>query len=443
MTPRHDSPASVLIIGAGWAGLSAAVRLAQQQIPVTVLEAALHPGGRARGLEMNGLRVDNGQHLLIGAYEATLAMLHTLGMDERKALLRMPLDLTMRSPRQEGINLASLYLPAPLNLAFGLLRTSGIPWSERVAALFGLSRLMRWHSSQDLPVSTLLRHHKIPTRLIEGIFNPLCLAALNTHPDIASGQLFATVLQASFSQRRRHSDLLIPRLDLSAVFVDPARRFIEQHGGRLLTRARVRALDYQGDQGYRVVLDDGEFSAPQVILATPAHITQSLCASLPALQTWASKLKHLDDEPICTVYLRYPEKTRLTPPFIGMLETTGQWLFDRRLTGTPGVMAVVISASGAHLHLDNSALIKQIKAELSLFYPDWPEPLDAFVIREKRATFRASVGCERFRPSHQMPLPGLWLAGDYIQTGLPGTLEGAVLSGLQCAKSIINPKNPS
>ena len=182
--------------------------------------------------------------------------------------------------------------------------------------------------------------------------------------------------------------------------------------------------------------------AEQVILATPPEATLSLLQPHAALQTATQKLSNLHSLPICTLYLRYPHDTTLQRDFVGLLGGTAQWVFDRgRLTGENGLMAVVISGPGAHMREDGASLTRRIVQELSMHFPHWPAPLDSKLIRERRAGFAATVDVERHRPGHVSGVRGLWIAGDYTATGYPATLEGAVRSGVECARLILQGGN--
>ncbi|MCG5515537.1 MULTISPECIES: hydroxysqualene dehydroxylase HpnE [unclassified Ectothiorhodospira] len=429
----HD----ICIVGGGWAGLSAAVRLTEAGRRVTVLEATRHLGGRARRVDRDGMPLDNGQHLLLGAYEHTLRLMKTLGMEESRAFMRLPLDLNMREAGAPGIGLASFYLPAPLHLLAGLLSARGMPGRDRLRALPGLARLMRWQQDEDISVSRLLHEHGQPEVLVRGLWEPLCLATLNTPLTQASAKLFCAVLRGAFSGHRSHADLLVPRMSLGDLLPKPAHQWLDARGVSVRTLTHVCSV-IPTETGFTLALRDGEtLDAHQVVLATAHPAAARLLKPLPSLKDVTEGLEALETEPICTVYLQYPESVRLQTPFFGMLGTTAQWTFDRRITGQPGLMAVVISASGPHMQMDNQALVAQVRAELHMLFPDWPFPLKSWVIREKQATFRAAVDCDRLRPGNTLPQPGLWLAGDYTLTGLPATLEGAVISGLQCAQAIL------
>ncbi|MCG5535101.1 hydroxysqualene dehydroxylase HpnE [Ectothiorhodospira mobilis] len=433
-------PAGVCVLGAGWAGLAAAVRLTQAGEAVTLLEAAPHPGGRARGVDLAGTRLDNGQHLLLGAYGQTLDLVRALGVQESAAFLRLPMDLGIRRAGAPDIGLSSLYLPTPLHLLGGLLTARGLPALARLRALPGLARLMRWQGQEDCSVLALLHRYRQPGCLIDGLWAPLCVATLNTAPERASARLFTAVLRGAFSGHRSHSDLLMPRGSLSAALPDPAVAWLQAHGARVHLGCRVQALRPQPGGGFHLALRGGDtLAARQVVLATAHPEAARLLPPLPGLCETAARLRRLQTEPICTVYLQYAESARLPTPLLGLLGTTGQWVFDRRFAGEPGRMAVVISASGPHMALDRTALAGRIQKELAAFFPDWGPPRASWVIRERQATFRAGVDCDALRPGNATPLPGLWLAGDYTATGLPGTLEGAVISGVQCAQALTQP----
>lgn len=434
------NPTGVCVIGGGWAGLAAAVHLTRAGEAVTLLEAAPRTGGRARGVEMSGTRLDNGQHLLLGAYVETLRLVRELGVQESAAFLRLPMDLSIRRRGTPDIGLSSLYLPTPLHLLGGLLTARGLPLSHRLKALPGLARIMKWQGQEDCPVHTLLRAHGQPETLIEGLWGPLCVATLNTAPERASARLFTAVLRGAFSGHRSHADLLMPRGALSAALPDPATRWLSARGTRIRTGTRVETLHRRDGGGFTLTLRGKDtLAADRVVLATPHPEAARLLAPLPGMADTVARLRRLETEPICTVYLQYPTSARLPTPLLGLLGTASQWVFDRRFVGEPGRMAVVISASGPHMRLDRQALAAQVGAELGLFFPEWGTPEHTWVIRERQATFRSTVDCDALRPANATPLPDLWLAGDYTATGLPGTLEGAVISGVQCARAMSQP----
>ena len=435
----------VVVVGGGWAGLAAAVELCCHGVRVTVLEAAPQLGGRARSVMHDGQCIDNGQHLLLGAYRDTLRLLDVVGVAETAALQRYPLHLLLKSPHQPDVRIRCPALPAPLHLIMGLLRSTGLTIADRLAALplcHSILTTEKYKTAQDISVAAWLAKHRQSTTLVRILWQPLCLAILNTPVQTASSQVFIRVLQDAFARQREDSDLLFCRTDLGAIFPAPAQRFIETHGGTVILNQRVQELrvDNGAAQGVTTTQD---IDADHVILAVPPVACQRLLEPHAALHATAQQLAQMSHEPICTVYVRYPPHIKLEIPMIGLLDTTSQWVFDRGLYGPDhaGLMAVVISGPGEHMVLNNPALSTHVVHELGQVFTEWPAPLhdaaDAIIIREKRATFSCRTGINNLRPATALPIQGAWLAGDYTDTGYPATLEGAVRSGIQCARALI------
>ncbi len=425
----------VVVVGGGWAGLAAAVELSDYGHRVVLLESSRQLGGRARRLAFGNDGVDNGQHLLIGAYRETLALMERVGMREQAAMLRLPLRLEVRNSR-DALVLAAPPLPAPLHLAFALASGRGLRMSERLRALgFALTHYVsRFELAKDCSVAELLAEQ--PERLRHLLWYPLCLATLNTLPEQASARVFLRVLRDSFARRRRDSDLLIPRLDLGRAFPEPALDFIERNGGQVRLNSRVTGLEVHNAQVTGVRLGHERLAASAVILAVPPPAAARLLSPHGLTRPLAGRLAQFAHEPIATVYLRYPADVRLPTEMMGLADGLTQWLFDRRVYGQPGLLAAVISGPGPHLDMEREALAAQVAAEVAAHFPDFPRPDEHLVVREKRATFRCHVGIDALRPGTPTAITGCWLAGDYTDTGYPATLEGAVRSGIQCARFV-------
>lgn len=438
MKPQNAS--GVVIAGGGWAGLAAAVELARHDIPVTLYESAKQLGGRARCVRFGDSRVDNGQHLMIGAYTAMLEMMRTIGLDESEMFLRQPLDLVMLSANTGNVRMRAPRLPAPLHLLIALLGARGLSLGDKLHTIrFWLNRTREGFGlAEDISVSELFRRTDQPARMVQAIWNPLCIAILNTPPGEASARLFLRVLDQAFNKARGHSDLLLPRTDLGYTLPEPAARFVENHAGQIHLSRRITAVTVQHDQIASLQMDDKTLEVEHLILATPPHITRRLLERQEAAKPLCHALSAFRNEPIVTVYLRYPEQVRMPQALVGGLDGLSQWVFDRRLCNQPGLMAVVISGEGPHTALNQATLSAIVARELAAMYPDWPEPLDTLVIRERRATLASVVGIEARRPANKTPIRGLWLAGDYTNTGLPATLEGAIRSGQACARQLLD-----
>jgi squalene-associated FAD-dependent desaturase len=434
---RGDSWQPMAVLGGGWAGLAAAVELADAGTPVTVYEAAPTLGGRARRVDFNGLALDNGLHLLIGAYRETLRLIEKVDGGAR-GLLRRPLDLNVPGE----FRLRAARLPAPLHLAAGLLGARGLSVGQRLSAARFMARLRaaKFEIEQDSSVSGLLARFEQDARLRRCLWEPLCVAALNTRPEEASARLFLNVLRDALNGSRSDSDLLLPATDLSALFPEPAARFIAARGGRIAAGCAVHAVSRQST-GFVVRSQEGEARFAQVICALPAYRVPEVLGGVVELAPLLELIGRLRHDPIYSVYLQYSEGVRLPQAMLGLVGGRAQWAFDRgQLCGQHGLVGVVISARGLHQQLDQGALTGEIQAELRAALPQLPAPRWSKVIAEKRATFACLVGVER--PPQRTPVPGLYLAGDYTASPYPATLEAAVRSGVACARMILERPKP-
>jgi squalene-associated FAD-dependent desaturase len=429
--------APVWVVGAGWAGLACALALQRTGRPVGLIEAAREPGGRARRVERAGETLDNGQHLLIGAYEGILGLLAQLGIAERDVLDRHPLSLALHDASGPVLVLRAPRWPAPLHLLAALLGAEGLSPGERLRALTRTRLLLAGPDDGDCDLAGFLQRSGQPERLTRALWSPLCRAALNTPPEQASAAVFARVLRETFTGGRARSDLLIPRRDLGALLPRPALQALAAGGAELRLGERLLGLWIEGGRLRGLRLRTGPQPAGTVVLATPHLATAGLLEEHPALAPLARDLRALEAEPTTTVYLRYPSETRLGEPMRGLLDGPAHWVFDRATAGQPGVMAVVLSGSGPCDALPKAELAQACAHQLARHLPGGVNPEVLAVIRERRATFRCSPGSNALRPGHRTVLPGLWLAGDYTDTGLPATLEGAVRSGLECARQLI------
>ena len=417
------------VVGAGWAGLAAAVGLAEQGARVTVFEASRNLGGRARRVSVDGVDLDNGQHILIGAYRATLRLMRQVGADPDRLLLRMPLELRYA----DGFHLRAPRLPYPLNLLSALFGARKLPFSEALAAMrFMISlRLGNFRVLPDRSVARLLNEHAQTGALRTHVWEPLCVSALNTPVERASAQIFVNVLRDGLTGGRNASDLLIARTDLGRLFPEPAAEYVKARGGAVELGAPVRRIA-RVPGGFR--LNDAQ-TFSRVVIACGPHQAGQLLVQLPAFDAALAAINAFAYEPIVTCYLQYPESVSLPAPMLGFSGGIVQWVFDRgRLGGPKGLLAAVISASGAHEELTKEELTARIGIELKGALGELPPPQWSQVIAEKRATFSCTPSLER--PEAFTAVPGLALAGDYVGSEYPGTLEGAVRSGIAAATAV-------
>jgi len=439
----------IAVIGGGCAGLSTAANLVERGYKVTVLEASSQLGGRARSVVVENKdlvqMLDNGQHILLGAYQETLALLHKIGINENKVFQRLPLQIHMQAGNAKpAFTLKAMQsLPAPFNLLFGFLTCNGLRFSERFAAIKLMHYLKKTHYEviSDRPLYRFLNSHQQSMNTIELLWEPICLAALNTPIENASTRLFLNVLRDAFSGNKKNSDFLLPRLDLSQIISHPLSRYIQSKGGVIKLNQRVRHLLIENN-GFSLETTSEKSHFSHVVIATsPARIDR-LLAPLPMSRHALELTQNFQYQPIYTIYLQYPVETRLPEVMIGLTGSIGQWVFDRgQLCNQNGLLAVVISAEGKHQKLSQDDLALQIAKELNRAFPQLPKPLWHKVIAEKRATFASTPNLTR--PGNKTSLPNLFLAGDYTYPDYPATIEGAIRSGVKCAELIsksINPK---
>ncbi|MSP86698.1 MAG: FAD-binding protein [Methylotenera sp.] len=436
----------IAVIGGGCAGLSAAATLVDRGYQVTLFESSAQLGGRARTVPLanNSLMhlLDNGQHILLGAYRETLALLDKIGVDEKQVFLRHPLQIKLQSTSGKTVfSLKSIpCLPAPFDVLMGLLSCKGLSFSERISAIKLMARIRRGKISQDKSLEGFLLEHKQSAKLNQMLWEPLCLAALNTPIAIASTVTFFNVLNDSFSstrfsQQNKTSDFLLPKLDLSQIIAQPLARYIQSKGGVIKRNRRIRSLVMDGN-GFNLETRDGQSFFSHIIIAVAPTNLGQLIDKIPKLNNALLATKSYLYQPIYTIYLQYPAETKMPSAMIGLSDSLGQWLFDRgQLCNQHGLMAVIISAAGRHQLLSHDALALKLTEEIKQAFPDMPKPLWHQVIAEKRATFSCMPNLPR--PHNKTLQENLYLAGDYTYADYPATIEGAVRSGIACANLIV------
>ena len=432
---RHplSEPLPIIVVGAGWAGLSCAFRLSEGGHQVILLEGSPCAGGRARTIPFQGDKVDNGQHLLTGAYHQTVALLQALSIPEGQFFSRAPLDLCLHRPCGRRLHL----MPNRPGASQGL--SLGEKWAlRRFFKKLGLQNNSGWEAlaNQDLSMQVLLQKLKQPPLLIKDFWEPLSLAALTTPLENASAQVFLHTLKTLFSADPKDAAWLFPTKDLSQTLPQAILARLSQKKMAIHYQTPVQGLLIQENRCIGVQTREQPWQGAAVVLAAPPQEVVRLVNPHPALHPLESRLAQFTHQPILTIYLRYQEPPALSPPLIGFSGPLSYWIFDRRLTLQPHLLSVVISGEGTHLTWDAKDLVKKILNDLSHHYPHLAQPLDYKIVREKRAAFSCVTGINQIRPEAQTELKGLYLAGDYTNTGFPATLEGAVASGAAAAEAI-------
>ncbi|HUG59801.1 MAG TPA: hydroxysqualene dehydroxylase HpnE [Candidimonas sp.] len=447
---------NIAVIGGGWAGLSAAVRLRQHGASVTVFEAARTLGGRARRVQSPSLNtsIDNGQHILLGAYTETQALMQELGLDSNALLYREPLAV---EAADGSFALRTARLPAPLHLLGAIIGTRGLNVAERwrlITLIQGLKR-RNWRTQPEQTVAQWLEHGRQSAHAISLFWQPLCLAALNTPIHQACAQLFARVLQDSLGGPKTACDVLIPRVDLSQLWPEHVEAYAPSDTpGSLSLRCGHAVRQLTGGRS-QVELDSVAYDA--VVVAGNAPAAYRLLQQLSPTESGARYLAMLsafEYIPIATLTLQLESAWKLPQPMLLLKEDParlwfGQWLFDRSAfmrgetpsdTGgnTGGLLNIVISDARTLMSHPQpeaiAAVIAQVQ-EQGRRFGTMPRVVGHEMIIEKRATFAAVPGL--MRPSNRTPWPRVWVAGDWTDTDYPAVLEGAVRSGRDAAKDVL------
>lgn len=431
MTQTSESPPrDAIVIGGGCAGLAAATKLAENGKRVLVLEARPTLGGRATAFTdpATGERVDNGQHVLLGCYRATLQLLNRIGaMDRVEIQDRLMVDVIDR--KGVASRLACPSLPPPLNLLAGVITWDALSWQDRLSAI----RVGRTFTARDNETvrAWLVRRHQTP-RLIEMLWEPLAVAALNQSIDVASAPPFARVLTEMLGRDSRDASIALPLKPLDEMYALPSSEYVERHGGEVRTNSPAK-VECRADLSVpRVTVRHETFVAPVIICAVPWFaLSEVFVDPPPSLQPTLEAADRTAASPILTVNLWF-DRVVTEHALVGLPGRTMQWIFDKRRVFGEQASHLSLVSSGAEtvVSLTNDELIALALREVNDAIPAARAAVlrRAVVVREKRATFSVAPG-QPPRPSTRTSIPGLFLAGDWIETGLPATIESAVRSG--------------
>lgn len=420
----------VVVIGAGFAGLSAAVRLTKRGAKVLVLEARSRLGGRATAFSDRdtGELVDNGQHVLLGCYRDTLAFLADIGATDNVSMQRQ-LRVTMIDREGRTSRLVCPALPSPLHLIGGVLEWDAIGWRDRLSIL----RMDGpWHRPPlaDETVEAWLIRNGQRARLREMLWEPLALAALNQSLAEATAAPFARVLKEMFGPDPQAAAIVLPAKPLHQMYAEPARTFIERAGGAV--RTGMPATVRVSGAGAAVEAANEGWTPKAVVSAVPWFALDGLIAGdRSPLGDVLDRAGAMASSPIVTVNLWF-DRVVTDEPFIGLPGRDMQWVFDKRRVfgGSASHLSLVSSGASPLVAKTNDELIAAAHQELSEALPEVRAGrlVRSTVIREPRATFSLAPR-QPARPQSATGAPGLFLAGDWIDTGLPATIESAVRSG--------------
>jgi squalene synthase HpnD len=440
--PRPPKPKKVVVLGAGYAGLAAANELILRGHDVTLIEGRALLGGRAHSFVDNktGLVLDNGQHILMGCYHESLALLKQLGVSER---LYSPPRMAVPFVSGKGRSVLAATAPEPLHLLSALLGYSELNSADKISAI-KLAVRMRLgqdpHANES--VETWMKRWGQTPNIIRALWEPLCIAALNEPVSTASATLFATVIRRSFLAGAKDASILLSRVGLSELFAPETRQLIEMCRSSIRVQVPVTGLRFDGSILREIKLADGSVMQPEaVVSALPWHVLRGL---LPAESKLAQACGQIHDAPIVSLHL-WLERPILAEPFVGLLDSPVHWVFSRDHIHGPNpegqeghVITAVVSGARDLVEKTGPELEELTMKELAKFLPETAgvRVLHRMVYKARSATFAATPETEPLRPDATTEWSNFWLAGDWTNTGLPATIEGAVVSGLRAARAV-------
>ncbi|MEM4251365.1 MAG: hydroxysqualene dehydroxylase HpnE [Candidatus Bathyarchaeia archaeon] len=439
----------VVIVGGGFAGLAAGVALAEAGYQVELLERRAALGGRAYSFidQASGEVIDNGQHLFMGCYHETFKFLRKLGTDHLVRLQSRPrVDFLDSEGRHSSLDCPNL--PPPLHLLAGLMRMRGISLGEKLSAI-RVSTALQARGARlkarlgRLTVDEWLNQCGQSQQIKDRFWDMLSIATLNLSPERAAAILLARVLQQGFAGTRTDSCMVTASVGLSELYTEQARAFIEARGGLVRLRTPVKRLLIEGGRCMGVETATGEIvTASYCISAVPYFALARLLPEELFANPYFAACRNFESSPIVSINLWF-DRPVTEFGFVGLVKGRIHWLFNkdvifRRSGKDDHLISCVISAADSYRSATREELVALAMEDLARFLPDIHQArlLRSLVVKEQHATFCATVEAEEQRPDYRTPIENLLLAGDWTNTGLPATIEGAVLSGHKCAEMI-------
>jgi len=413
----------VIVIGGGFAGLSAAAYLANKKYKVTLLEASPKLGGRAYSLldkESNSV-IDNGQHILMGCYNDTLAFFSLINATGNFHFQKR-LEVRFVKEGFQILPLKSFPLVYPFNLLIALLRFEAISFSERIGLLKVFFKLLLLSSDKfsNMTIKEWLEEENQSQNVQDAFWRILAVGALNTGLEKASAKLFIDILKQIFLKGNAAATIVLPKYGLSESYCKNVEKFILNNGGEIILSEPVE----------KIIISDGKLveihSSKKVFLDFDVVISAIPAFALNRIIDDENKISIADFKysSILNIHL-WLKENRFPEGFFGLINSPLHWVFNK---GTH--LNIVISDADELLNKSDEELLSMVKSEMKKFFLLDPEVISNYkIIKEKRATFIPSNGIIDKRPAQATRIKNLILAGDWVNTGLPSTIESAVKSG--------------
>jgi len=435
---------SITVVGGGVAGIAAACALADSGYEVHLLERRPYMGGRASSYEHPGTGkvIDNCQHILLGCCTNLIDLYRRLGVQDE---IYWSGEITFLEPGGRSSALAPSGMPAPLHTSVSFLGAKCFTSGDKITIARGILGFLReTPEDSDENFAQWLVKHRQTQRVIQRFWHPVLASALNEDPEYISVRYAAKVFREAFLFSAEGGRMGIPRIPLSELY-GRAGEYIRARGGQVHLRAAAESFEYSGEQW--IVSSAGErFRSDKLVLALSFEALEKLLPLLPRnaeADALAERLKQFQHSPITSVHLWFDrEITDLT--HAALLDTTIQWMYNKsllygtRANGDGQAIELVISASKSLIAMQRQEIIDLAMQELALFFPEVKDAalLKAAVTKEVRATYSIRPMLDRVRPGARSPWPGAYLAGDWIATGWPSTMESGVRSGYLAAQAV-------
>ncbi|MDI6802218.1 MAG: hydroxysqualene dehydroxylase HpnE [Bacteroidota bacterium] len=443
--------ADVIVIGGGLSGLAAAIKLSLSGAKVVLLEQKSILGGRTYSFtdSKTGDEVDNGQHILVGAYHKTLKYLELIGT--KHFLKRQSKPRLYFHHQQKGLHIFEISnLPKPFDITAAMLNYKILSFRERNKLLRVGLELKRWNEKferklSQLSVDSWLDSLNQSDEAKRSFWNPIVISVMNETPSRASALLFARSLRNTFLDKKIDADVLIPTVGQTKLYVEQAVELLKKNKSEVITNAKVKSIIVSDGAAVGVEAVK-KIKSKYIISSVPYYNVAQLIPKNYLNHIMFNELNLFESSPIVSINLWF-DKNVIDIEFVGLINRNLQWIFNRRrisedTTKPENYISAVISAARDEIKLTKDELVKMAVGELKEVFPDCrnAQLTNAIVIKEKRATYSATNEVESIRPNPTTPIKNFYLAGDWTNTGLPATIEGAIQSGFKCAELVISSK---
>jgi len=434
-----------LVIGGGISGISTLYNVSKYSNNILLLESRPFLGGRARSFvdTISGDEIDNGQHILMNCYDNFLQLLENLGTRRlviTQNRMKVPFLSKNRNSKKgyEVHFLKQQFFSNKLGTLVGLLSYSAFSILEKYSLIVFMLGLKIFPPKSCETVLQYLKRRNVVQKLIDFLFEPITLATLNTSVEKASATLLSTVLQLALLSGGNRSSFVIPKTGLSHLFSKSS--ILQEYSKTSTTITTIERIE-----DYFVASDskNNTYYTKSIVLATTISATKRFLSQLGSEHS----LNEVDS-PITSVYIWFDSEvlTEIDEPFFGLIGTVSQWIFNKYKIEVPttsfakSLVTIVISASDNLSDLTKDEIVLLLYSELSVLFPSIKSSsmLHSVVIKEKKATFLATPSFEAVRLDTSTKVKGVFLAGDWTNTSLPATLEGATLSGIKAANNVVS-----